>query len=363
MNPADLSLFLNGLIQNRLKLSTMIWGPPGIGKSSIVTQTAAKHGLDCVDLRLSQLAPTDLRGLPVADNGVSRWFPPEFLPRDGTGVLFLDEINLAPPAMQGIAQQLILDRKVGSYVVPDGWYIWAAGNRKEDRAAVFDMPAPVANRFLHVDVGPDFESFKAYALATGLHEQILAFLSFRPALLHKLDPQQPAWPSPRSWVMASDLHRAGLEVAAAIGAATATEFHAYVELYSNLPDLERVLAGEGTDIPFPSEPSIRYATTVGLTARANDAQAAYHAFRWLAATSAPEWVQLCATDLFRQMRAKNEMRRLGKLIAQDPLLEQWIEDVQRLLAGDQGAPSSIAELKQAVADIQRLLREKGPHGA
>jgi len=74
------------------------------------------------------------------------------------------------------------------------------------------------------------------------------------------------------------------------------------------PILERVLAGAGADIPFPSEPSIRYATTVGLTARANDAQAAYHAFRWLAAGAAPEWCSYAAADLFRQMRAKNEMR-------------------------------------------------------
>jgi hypothetical protein len=163
--------------------------------------------------------------------------------------------------------------------------------------------------------------------------------------------------------MASDLHRAGLEVAAAIGPATATEFHAYVELYSNLPDLERILAGESDHIPFPSEPSIRYATTVGLTARANDAQAAYHAFRWLAASAAPEWVQLCAADLFRQMRAKNEMRRLSNLIARDPLLEQWIDDVQRLLAGEQGDRPAPADLEQEIANIQRLLRGKGLHDA
>jgi len=112
----------------------MIWGPPGIGKSSIVTQTAAKHGLDCVDLRLSQLAPTDLRGLP----GGRQWCValgsrPSFCRAKVPGCCSSMRINLAPPAMQGIAQQLILDRKVGSYVVPDAWYIWAAGNRKEDR--------------------------------------------------------------------------------------------------------------------------------------------------------------------------------------------------------------------------------------
>ena len=164
MKPSDLADYLGALVRNRLMLSTMIWGPPGIGKSSIVAQTAEHHGLAFVDVRLSQLAPTDLRGLPVAEHGVSRWYPPEFLPRDGAGILFLDELNLAPPAMQGMAQQLILDRRVGSYVVPEGWFIWAAGNRKEDRAAVFDMPAPLANRFLHLEVEPDFESFKAYAL-------------------------------------------------------------------------------------------------------------------------------------------------------------------------------------------------------
>jgi MoxR-like ATPase len=331
MNPADLSVFLNTLIRHQLKLSAMIWGPPGIGKSSIVAQTAAAHGLDFIDLRLSQLAPTDLRGLPVAGDGVARWYPPEFLPREGAGVLFLDEINLAPPTMQGMAQQLILDRRVGSYTVPDGWFIWAAGNRHEDRAAVFEMPAPLANRFLHIEIAPDLESFKAFALANDVHEHIIAFLSFRPTLLHKSDSQQPAWPSPRSWVMASELHRIGLDVGAAIGAGTAVEFNAYVALYSSLPDLERILDGQGAGIAFPEEPSVRYATTVGLTARAADARAAYHAFGWLAQVASVEWVQLCATDLFRSMRAKGQMAELHALIAEDALLQEWLVEHQRLM--------------------------------
>jgi MoxR-like ATPase len=173
MIPSALKTYLNNLVSKNLKISTMILGPVGIGKSSIVAQVAQEHKIDFVDVRLSQLAPTDLRGLPVAEDGISKWYPPEFLPRDGKGILFLDELNMAPPAMQGVAQQLILDRRVGSYIVPEGWYVWAAGNRKEDRAAVFDMPAPLANRFLHLQVESDFESFKAYALATQVHEQII----------------------------------------------------------------------------------------------------------------------------------------------------------------------------------------------
>ncbi len=227
MNPVELQHYLDTLVQKQIYLSTMIWGPPGIGKSSIVAQIAQRNGFEFIDVRLSQLAPTDLRGLPVPENGISRWFPPEFLPQTGQGILFLDELNMAPPAMQGVAQQLILDRRVGSYTLPEGWFVWAAGNRKEDRASVFDMPAPLANRFIHLDVVPDFESFKAYALNTNVAEQVIAFLSFRPTLLHKLNPQHPAWPSPRSWVMASQLYQAELDLVPVIGIDAAAEFYSY----------------------------------------------------------------------------------------------------------------------------------------
>lgn len=326
MTPAELSRFLDTLIRHNVKLSTMIWGPPGIGKSSIVAQTAAAHGLGCIDLRLSQLAPTDLRGLPVAHpDGRSHWYPPEFLPTSGTGVLFLDEINLAPPTMQGMAQQLVLDRRVGSYTVPDGWFIWAAGNRQEDSAAVFEMTAPVANRFLHVDVAADMASFQQYALDHGLHEQIIAFLAFRPGMLHRYDPDQPAWPSPRSWAMASTLHSIGLDVRAAVGLAAAAEFYAYVAVYGDLPDLSLILAGRGADIPFPETSSLRYAVTVGLAARAEDAMAAYHAISWLARTSSTEWVQLCAADLLRLMRARKQWKDLKRLIEADAALQDWLE--------------------------------------
>lgn len=331
MTPNDLKAYLNNLVSKHLQISTMIWGPPGIGKSSIVAQIAQEHDIDFVDVRLSQLAPTDLRGLPVAIDGISKWYPPEFLPRAGKGILFLDELNMAPPAMQGVAQQLILDRRVGSYVVPEGWYVWAAGNRKEDRASVFDMPTPLANRFLHLQVEADFDSFKAYALNAGVHEQVLAFLSFRPTLLHKLDPQQPAWPSPRSWLMASLLHSAELDIAPAVGWGTAAEFAAFITLYQTLPDLMPILEGKGNSIPFPTEPSVRYATTIGLTMRAGDANQAYNAFTWLSGVATPEWVQLFAVDLFRLMRTKGQMGTLAKLIQKDPHLQKFMKDFQQLV--------------------------------
>lgn len=333
MTPAELKSYLAGLVRNQLRLSVMLWGPPGIGKSSVVAQVARDHGVEIIDLRLSQLAPTDLRGLPVPDteHKISRWFPPEFLPRTGKGVLFLDELNMAPPTLQGIAQQLILDRKVGSYTVPDGWFIWAAGNRKEDRASVFDMPTPLANRFLHLEVLPDFESFRVYALENSLSEQVLAFLSYRPTLLHKIDPQRPAWPSPRSWEMGSRLFEIGLDVAPAVGEGAAAEFTAFISLYRNLPDLESVLAGKGQKVAFPDEPSVRYATTVGLSLRPKTVDEALAAFRWLVERAGAEWVQLFASNLMVQMRARGLVGQLAVLVQKAPDLRRFLQDYQKLL--------------------------------
>ena len=333
MKPSELVEYLDRLVARNIKLSIMIWGPPGIGKSSIVAQTARAHGLNWIDLRLSQLAPTDLRGLPVPEDGAARWYPPEFLPRDGAGILFLDELNMAPPAIQGVAQQLILDRHVGNYTVPDGWFLWAAGNRKEDHAAVFDMPSPLANRFLHLEVVPDLESFRTYALMHNLHEQIIAFLALRPTLLHQLDPHHPAWPSPRSWEMASALHTNGLSIAPAVGAAATAEFEAFCTLDTTQIDLASILRGMGNDIVFPEDVSLRYALVTGLVLRAHDAEAAYHAFSWLATQAGPEWVQVYATDVFSRLRARGEFGALARRVADDPQLQQYLHTEAQLTHG------------------------------
>ena len=330
MTPQELSPYLFRLVEQRLQLSLMLWGPPGIGKSSIVAAVARQHELRLVDLRLSQLAPTDLRGLPVAENGVSRWFPPEFLPTDGRGILFLDEINMAPPAMQGIAQQLILDRQVGSYRVPEGWFIWAAGNRKSDRAAVFEMPSALANRFIHLDLAPDLDSFKAWGLTTGISEQVLAFLAFRPTLLHQIDAQRPAWPSPRSWAMADRLRRATLSVEPAIGPGAAGEFEAFCTVYEKLPDLDSILTGMGK-ARFPDEASARYATVLGLTVRAQTAQQGVSGLAWLVKEAGAEWVQFFATDLFRLMREKGQFGDLARQISANAELKDFARNMRDLI--------------------------------
>lgn len=329
MTPKELTHYLNGLIQHDVRLSTMIWGAPGIGKSSIVAQIAELHDLEVIDLRLSQLAPTDLRGLPVAENGLAKWFPPEFLPNTGKGILFLDEINMASPAMQGIAQQLILDRQVGTYRVPEGWFVWAAGNRKSDRAAVFEMPSALANRFIHLDLVVDLDSFKSWGLRNGISEEILAFLSFRPALLHSLDAKSVAWPSPRSWFMADRLKSLDLSIETAVGIGPCEEFNAFCAVYDTLPDLELILSGQGK-VKFPIEPSARYATVLGLVVRMQSAEQGVNGLLWLVKNAESEWVQFYANDLFKILRDRGEFGELVKIVTANPILKDFLRDMRDL---------------------------------
>jgi MoxR-like ATPase len=325
MTPAGLKQQLANLLQHGICRSVMIWGPPGIGKSSIVASVATERGMELTDLRMSQLAPTDLRGLPVADKTTARWLPPEFLPRKGRGVLFLDELNLAPPAIQGIAQQLILDRRVGNYTVPEGWVIWAAGNRQEDRASVHPMPAPLANRFLHYEVEPDFVSFRQWALETGIHDQVLAFVAFRPELLHHQDLRRVVWPSPRTWEMAAELHAIGSSIAPAVGDAAALEFKSFLKVYDELPDLDPILQGKGRRTAFPKEPSQRYAITLGLAARAIEPEALGHAFAWLVERSKPEWCQLFIHAAHAKATANGQLGEFAKLLVAEPRMQRFLQ--------------------------------------
>ena len=107
-----------------------IWGGPGVGKSSVVKQLAETLNVPLQDVRALLLDPVDLRGLPfLGSDGRSKWATPEFLPQNGTGILFLDELNAAPAMVQASCYQLVLDRKLGEYVLPDGWAIIAAEPR------------------------------------------------------------------------------------------------------------------------------------------------------------------------------------------------------------------------------------------
>ncbi|WP_045235034.1 ATP-binding protein [Deinococcus pimensis] len=333
MKPSEVRRFLERVVEERIYRTIMLWGKPGIGKSALVAEVAHARHLALVDLRLSQLAPTDVRGLPVPDleENVARWLAPSFLPRQGRTVLFLDEFNLAPPVMQGIAQQLILDRRVGDYVVPDDMFVWAAGNRKEDRASVFDLPRPVANRMLHLTVEEDLDDFRAHAARAGVHEKIVAFLGYRPAVLHDMSGPDVAFPTPRTWAMASELHTHGIDVGPAVGDAAAGEFYSFLRVYDRIPDAAEILRlGERSPQAFPGASDERWAITTALALRAGTPEEAGNALKWIGADHL-EWMQMTASLLVPRLRERGVFRDFALLLTTDERLGRLMDAYTDLL--------------------------------
>ena len=252
-------------------IPVFIHGSPGIGKSYIVAGIAEKRGLELVDVRLSQMDPVDLRGVPAIRDGRTAWMSPVFFPSDpdSKGILFLDELNSAPPSVQAAIYQLVLNRKMGEYELPRGWRIVCAGNRISDRGVVFRLPAPLANRMVHLSVEARFEDFKRFALREGLHPFVIGFLGFRPDLLTSEplaeDESNPAFATPRSYHMLSDvLKHAGDPgkiapvVYGLIGYGAGIEFLSYVKVYEKLPDVGGIYRGLYPEIDR-GEPALLYA--------------------------------------------------------------------------------------------------------
>jgi len=283
MRPAQLLTVLEREFQAALHgqhTPVMLWGPPGVGKSQMVAQVAERHGMPMIDLRLSQMEPSDLRGIPFRVDDQVEWAVPSMLPdaeRHGNqGILFLDEITSVPPSVSAAAYQLILDRRLGAYEVPDGWAIFAAGNRQGDRGVTYTMPAPLANRFSHYDVDENLDDWVAWAYANDIDERLIGFLRFRPELLFEFDPAHNpvAFPSPRSWEFAhralqkfgdvQDLLTAALQ--ACVGPAAGIELSAFVENLDKLPDIDAIMRGE--KVRVPKETDLQYAVAAALVGRA-----------------------------------------------------------------------------------------------
>jgi MoxR-like ATPase len=185
MKPSKLYEALHALIGERVPLH--IWGPCGVGKSQIVGQVAVDLDYNFLDVRAVQLDPVDLRGLPRIASDQTEWVPPKFLPTTGKGILFLDELTSAPQMTQAGCYQLVLDRKLGEYVLPEGWVVIAAGNPASERGVHFAMPRPLRNRFVHLELEADLDDWCKWAVKARIRPEIIAFLRFKPELLHAAD--------------------------------------------------------------------------------------------------------------------------------------------------------------------------------
>lgn len=277
MKPSDIAITLPTLIKTRRPV--FIWGKSGIGKSALLNQIASTMKRQVNDMRLSQLDSIDLRGFPMPDAKKKSmgYLPSEDLPRenDPPGILFLDECNGAMPAVASAAYQLILDHRIGSYVLPKHWSIVAAGNNTGDRGITHQMPAPLNNRFVHIDYDLNADDWHNRAADDDIHPHIRAYLRLKPASLHVFDStiNPRSFPTPRSWYFADELYKAGyatgnmLELLkGTIGEGAAAEFMGFVASIADMPNIDSILM-DPENAKLPATQAVMHAVVTTLESK------------------------------------------------------------------------------------------------
>ena len=275
-----------------------IWGAPGIGKTEILNQVAEQNDAVVIEWHLSQIEPTDFRGIPKIENPKNTGNPedertvvklPELFPDSDTkqpGIMFFDEMNRAPSMVLSAALSLCLTGKIGSYTLPEKWIVVAAGNRAIDLgdATPTTIEPALANRFSHVNYSPSLEDWIKWAYRQeNMNPDIINFVKFKPQYFHKLDPdiEPQAWASPRSWELASEEDYAArgydwskplssVEITQiytdSVGAEAATAFDGYLELkkFYNEKDVENVYKVGKNAKPLPKRADQAYAASASI---------------------------------------------------------------------------------------------------
>lgn len=333
------------------KQPVFLWGPPGIGKSEVVEEIGRDTSRKIIDVRLAQYDPTDIRGIPFFDmsTGQMRWAKPSDFPAivneaviaeltravaeakdtlelaraEATAnptadslltrntattqlknaeaalnaaeiahsfqnaILFLDEMVSAPPTVQGAAYQLVLNRKIGEYTLPDNVVLVAAGNRESDKGVTYKMPSPLANRFAHVEMIMSTEAWLEWATLNNVNPAIVGFISAHKDRLFTFDAKkvanEKAFATPRSWAKCSSnlnkldeqfkagkINKSQYEtmlvqvIASLVGKATATTFNQHFKYLGKLPTSEQILDGVPNLTYDTNEPSAHFSLITSL---------------------------------------------------------------------------------------------------
>jgi hypothetical protein len=173
----------------RARRPVLLEGATGIGKSELVAQVAKKLGVQCTVLDLSLLEPPDLVGLPVIEEGRTRYALPRFLPRDGSGILMLEELNRAERYIQQPALQLLTARALHEYVLPAGWACFAAINPETGDYQVTPLDAALRARFLQVPVRADRAAWLAWAGVSGVHPAVMSLVRAHERIFESVPPR------------------------------------------------------------------------------------------------------------------------------------------------------------------------------
>lgn len=234
-----------------------IWGPPGVGKSTLGREVAKALNADLYILDAPLLQPIDYAvAVPDRDSKKVVLYTTGFIPEKGPAVILIEDLPHAKPYQMVPIMQMVLDRRIGTLKFSDNVYFVITGNRDEDLAGTNPIPSPLNNRLIHFTMDADPEEWTKWAEREGLHRYVVGFVKAYPGMLVK-PPEDgvKAWPTPRSYhMLARLLAEAEKEdrlteeslralASASIGSSAAHMFVAWVKYYSSI-NPQKVLAGE-----------------------------------------------------------------------------------------------------------------------
>ncbi len=281
MKASDLMKLIE--ITIKAKSPILLVGPPGIGKSDIVEQATQAAGAQLIISHPVVSDPTDYKGLPFADAGKADFLPfgelRAIIEAQTPTVFFLDDLGQAPASVQAACMQLLLARRINGHKVSDHVTFLAATNRRTDRAGVGGLLEPVKSRFCSiVNLEPDLQDWVTWALAHNLPTELIAFIRFKPDMLHDFRPSNDLvnTPSPRTVANVGKLMAMGLPkeleyeaFSGAAGEGFAAMFCGFLKVFRTLPSPDMILM-RPHDADVPSDPATLYALTGALAHRASD---------------------------------------------------------------------------------------------
>ena len=261
-------------IVHNIKHAILGLGAPGVGKSQIIRQIGKKYGFKVIDIRLAQMSEVEIGGLiyPNESRTKTVWLSPEILPdeeRDGKNtILLLDEITSCSKRVQVAAYQLILDRRIGQYQLPEGTFVVALGNREDDDGVYIQLAGPLADRFEIHYIEPNFEDWKNdFALKNNVHPYVVNYLTFKPSALHnqKAEAGSMVFATPRSWARVSDILHFDSDVnnpvirhkiIGNVGETEGIQFVEYCKKHARFVTADDFLSGRAAAPASPEETSI-----------------------------------------------------------------------------------------------------------
>lgn len=325
----------------------LVHGSPGVGKSSIVRQVCEDRGIDFIDVRLAQIEPADIKGLPVPnrDEHVMEWYVNGTWPRDpkGRGIIFLDELTSADRSVQVAAYELVLDRRLGNlYKVPPGYLIVAAGNNTTDRAVAVTMSSALANRFMHVELKEDAESWWKWAYTANIHPAVIGFIRFKPGMLFSMEEGQDlerGWPSPRSWERVSQLCHMYKDkddsllrklVYGTVGNGAGVEFMEFYRINAEFANILDVMRDPKSKIVIPKQADRKHALVSGMVyllwrgKDEKDEAARLNGFYRICCELESDFASMALLAAIQSKDKTETKKRAGKLLVH-PMFKKWKE--------------------------------------